>query len=49
MTKSIAEHNSVPAAGVDAEVVQFRAQFEGRSTLDELVRFRGSKDATSGH
>lgn len=43
MSKSIAEYVSVPAAEADPEVVQFRSQFEGRSTLDELVRAGGQE------
>ena len=43
MTKSIAEHSSVPAVKLDPEVVQFREQFEGRTTLDEIVRTGAQK------
>jgi putative transposase len=38
MSQSIAEHPSVPAEKLDPEVVQFRQQFEDRSTLDQIVR-----------
>ena len=38
MSKCIADATATPAVSLDSEVIAFRAQFEGRSTLDELVR-----------
>ena len=38
MSKCIGDATATPAVSLDSEVIAFRAQFEGRSTLDELVR-----------